>query len=29
MVEMHLHLVLKQIDEDYIVYEQFCNFIKL
>lgn len=29
MVEMHLHLVLKQRDKNYVLYEQFCNFVKL
>lgn len=29
MVEMHFHLVLKQRDKNYVLYEPFYNFIKL
>lgn len=29
MVKTHLHLDLKQREKNYVLYEQFCNFIKL
>lgn len=29
MVEVHLHLILKKRDKNYVLYEQFCNFMKL